>query len=71
MNGSTVTAKSDLGAVPTTWIPQVTRDFNGDGKTDILWRDTRNGEAVIWFMNGATYTTSRTFDNLGGWTAIQ
>jgi subtilase family serine protease len=27
-------------------------DFNGDGKSDILWRDT-SGDVAIWFMNGA------------------
>jgi len=27
-------------------------DFNGDGKSDILWRDTTNGDTVIWLMNG-------------------
>jgi len=29
-------------------------DFNGDGKQDILWRNTQTGEVDIWFMNGAT-----------------
>jgi hypothetical protein len=42
------------------WIGEVTRmvgqiqgtgDFNGDGKTDILWRNS-NGRPAIWFMNG-------------------
>jgi hypothetical protein len=26
-------------------------DFNNDGNTDILWRDT-SGNTAIWFMNG-------------------
>jgi len=26
-------------------------DFNGDGKSDILWRDN-NGNAAVWLMNG-------------------
>jgi hypothetical protein len=30
-----------------------TGDFNGDGMSDILWRDT-SGNTAIWFMNGAT-----------------
>jgi hypothetical protein len=29
-----------------------TGDFNGDGKSDILWQDT-SGNVAIWFMNGA------------------
>jgi hypothetical protein len=29
-------------------------DFNGDGKQDILWRNTQTGEVDIWFMDGAS-----------------
>jgi kumamolisin len=29
-------------------------DFNGDGKQDILWRNTQTGEVDVWFMNGAS-----------------
>jgi hypothetical protein len=29
-----------------------THDFNGDGKSDIVWRDT-SGDVAIWLMNGA------------------
>ena len=28
-----------------------TGDFDGDGKGDILWRDT-SGNTAIWLMNG-------------------
>jgi hypothetical protein len=28
-----------------------THDFNGDGKSDIAWRNT-NGDVAIWLMNG-------------------
>jgi hypothetical protein len=31
-------------------------DFNGDGTSDILWRDT-NGNISIWLMSGATVST--------------
>jgi hypothetical protein len=27
-------------------------DFNGDGKSDILWQHTASGSPGIWFMNG-------------------
>src|SRR5262245_8137978 len=27
-------------------------DFNGDGKTDILWHHDATGELQIWFMDG-------------------
>ena len=32
------------------------RDFNSDGKADILWRHTAYGDINVWFMNGATVT---------------
>ena len=32
--------------------PAQTRDFNGDGTADILWRHT-SGAVALWFMNGA------------------
>jgi len=27
-------------------------DFDGDGKTDIVWRDLSNGDVHVWLMNG-------------------
>jgi poly(3-hydroxybutyrate) depolymerase len=34
-----------------------THDFNGDGKSDIAWRDM-SGNIAIWLMNGATVLSS-------------
>ena len=36
------------------WTVVGTGDFNGDGMTDIVWRDTA-GDTAIWLMNGATF----------------
>ena len=33
-------------------------DFNADGKSDILWRDSNSGEAAIWEMNGSSALAS-------------
>jgi phospholipase C len=47
-----VASTNDLGFIPTSWNVALTSDLNGDGKTDILWRNS-NGDASFWFMNGA------------------
>jgi hypothetical protein len=44
---------SGVGSLSTVWSAAVTGDFNGDGKSDILWTDT-SGDLAIWFMNGTT-----------------
>ena len=31
-------------------------DFDGDGKTDLLWLSTNGGAPCIWYMNGTSYT---------------
>jgi hypothetical protein len=38
--------------VPPTQQAPVDGDFNGDHKTDILWRNQATGEDKIWFMDG-------------------
>jgi FG-GAP repeat len=35
-----------LGNIPTAWSVVGTADFNGDGKGDILWRDTAGNLAM-------------------------
>jgi hypothetical protein len=36
------------------WKIVGTHDFNGDGRTDILWRHDTSGESVVWFMERGT-----------------
>jgi hypothetical protein len=33
-------------------------DFNGDGKSDILWQNNSTGERVIWLMDGTSLLSS-------------
>src|SRR5208282_4401138 len=56
MNGTSIlnpTASYVATVSPSTWSIVGQRDFNGDGKADILWHDT-SGDVAIWEMNGAT-----------------
>jgi hypothetical protein len=32
-------------------------DFDGDGKQDLLWRNTSTGQVGVWLMNGSTAKT--------------
>ena len=36
------------------WKAIGTGDFNGDGRSDILWQNTNTGQASIWEMNGSS-----------------
>ena len=54
MNGTNRVAggSQPVGANPgPSWKEIGTGDFNGDGKSDILWQNA-NGQAAIWEMNG-------------------
>jgi hypothetical protein len=54
MSGSTILAQPGLSTVPgPDWHIQGTGDFDGDGKTDILWRND-GGTVLVWFMSGST-----------------
>ena len=52
-----VTSSSGLGTVTSNFVAQGVGDFNGDGKIDILWRDTNSGALSIWFTNGTQVTS--------------
>jgi hypothetical protein len=53
MNGTTILNpnSSFVANVASQWSIQLTGDYNGDGFSDILWRDTSSNVA-LWEMNG-------------------
>jgi len=60
MDGKNLISADSVEAVSSNyWTIEAIGDFNGDGKTDILWRYYGTGWAqgynVLWYMNGATY----------------
>jgi hypothetical protein len=58
MNGTTILNPntSGVGNLSTMWSVAETGDFNGDGYSDILWRDS-SGDIAIWYMNGTTISS--------------
>jgi len=41
--------------MPSAWQVVGIGDFNGDGKSDILWRNTSTNEVDTWFINNGLY----------------
>jgi hypothetical protein len=52
MNGLQLVQSDVIAFVPLNWSVAETGDFNGDGFSDILWRDNNAGATTIWFMQG-------------------
>jgi hypothetical protein len=54
MNGTTITNQGTPFTVSPSsgWVIQGVGDYNGDGKADILWRNSTSGDAYVWLMNG-------------------
>ena len=50
MNGGQINHGFDLGVIGASWRP-FTGDFDGDGKSDLLWRDDA-GHTALWEMDG-------------------
>jgi hypothetical protein len=63
MNGATVLSAGGVGSVPTTWSIALVGDYNGDGKSDLLWRDNL-GNIAMWFMNGVTVSSAAGVGNI-------
>ena len=38
-------------------------DFDGDGKSDILWRNTTTGDVGLWELNGASIALATNIAN--------
>lgn len=44
------------------WKPVGTADFDGDTKTDIVWRNSTSGNTAIWFMDGIQHVGGQLVD---------
>ncbi len=55
MAGATISSQQDVAmTLGPEWQIQGAGDFNGDGKSDILWRHSTDGAVSIWLMSGET-----------------
>jgi FG-GAP repeat len=57
MNGDQIIeASNDAGTLPDSikgWgVVDTSFDFNGDGKSDLLWFNPSSGDNAIWLMDG-------------------
>jgi probable HAF family extracellular repeat protein len=71
MNGSAIASLADLTylgaavAPDTSWSVAGIGDLDGDGNSDIIWRNSTTGEVTAWFMNGSTITASADLTSAG------
>jgi hypothetical protein len=75
MQGATVAQSVDFGVVPLTWTIAGIGDFDGNGSSDILWRDNL-GNVAIWLMQESTQSitilSTAGLGNIGlNWTIVQ
>ena len=64
MDGTHITGFAALPNPGPTWHVAEAGDFNGDGKSDILWQND-NGLPAIWTMDGTNITGFTALPNPG------
>ena len=58
MNGTQLASATGLGLAALERSVSMTGDFDGDGKSDVLWRNA-NGAVGMWIMNGSQVVSAR------------
>src|SRR5262249_57074392 len=53
-SGCPTLSGGEPGSAADPWAIVGQRDFNGDGMTDILWRNGTNGQVLVWLLNGTS-----------------
>jgi hypothetical protein len=69
-NTTIVGGRNDNSGVGAAWVfgrhnPAATHDFNGDGTSDLLWRNT-SGALAMWLMSGGQLASSHSFGIIPG-----
>ncbi len=58
LNGTAVFSKTLSAGTFASWSIAAIADFDGDGFSDILWRDAGGTQASLWLVNGTQYTVA-------------
>jgi hypothetical protein len=59
MDGTTVKQSPVVvHAVPLAWSIAKVEDVDGDGRADLVWRESQTGDVAVWQMYGAGVTLS-------------
>jgi hypothetical protein len=69
MNGLAYTSYATLLTDPA-WSVTHTGDLSGDGRTDLVWRNT-NGTTIAWLMNGTTYSSFAALSSDANWSVVR
>ena len=75
LNGGTTIGTGSLGTLDPKigWSPVAFADFDADGRSDVLWRNSNTGELTIWLVNGISRKASATVATIApatGWALI-
>jgi hypothetical protein len=71
MNGTVVAQTVNFGVVPLDWTIAGIGDFDRNGSTDVLWRDT-SGNVGMWLMNGTNILSGTVLGNVPlTWTIVE
>jgi hypothetical protein len=66
-NNATIPGGVFIDATPEPgWKVVGVGDFNGDGKSDLVFQNQSTGRIVVWFMNGASYQGGVVFSSNPG-----
>jgi hypothetical protein len=65
MNGTAATAQTNLA-----WTVSHVADFNGNGKADLLWRNTTDGSFMMWLMAGTALTSGTGLLGASPWSVV-
>jgi len=62
--GEQIRGVNILPSVGPSWFVSAISDFNGDGKPDVLWRDSAGGATAVWLMDGINFSAVGSIDYL-------